>query len=78
MIVGSLLLPLPSWFQIGRLPGISTENDEAGDAGDGPGLWCGADPGLALAGVLGVAAEDIRVRDRADREARVAPRLAEC
>jgi hypothetical protein len=34
--------------------------------------------GVGARGVLGVTAEDIRVRDRADREARVAPRLADC
>jgi hypothetical protein len=38
----------------------------------------GSDARVALAGVLGVSAGDIWVRDRGDREARVARHLAEC
>jgi hypothetical protein len=35
----------------------------------------GADPGLALAGVLGVSSEDIRVRDRDQRDRMSTSRL---
>jgi hypothetical protein len=79
MIVGSLLSSSPSILVSNR----SVARDLDGERRSGRrGRWSRAlvrgRSGLALAGVLGVTAEDIRVRDRADREARVTPRLAEC